>query len=102
MPCVNMNGEITEMAKRILLAMVPGSSLDKVAEQTGTPLYRIRMAARELVEAGFVEQIVLPLVRQRNPEARARAVATSAELLELGQGLRRALLRTSLRELFGN
>ena len=24
-------------------------------------------------EAGFVEQIVLPLVRQRNPEARARA-----------------------------
>ncbi len=53
-------------------------------------------------EAGFVEQIVLPLVRQRNPEARARAVATSAELLELGQGLRRALLRTTLRELFGN
>ena len=26
-------------------------------------------------EAGFVEQIVLPLVRQRNPEARARAHA---------------------------
>jgi len=56
MPCVNANGEITEMAKRILLAMVQGSSLDKVAEQTGTPLYRIRMAARELVEAGFAEQ----------------------------------------------
>ncbi|MDR5730723.1 MAG: hypothetical protein RB191_25210 [Terriglobia bacterium] len=56
MPCVNANGEITEMAKRILLAMVESSSLDKVAEQTGTPLYRIRMAARELVEAGFAEQ----------------------------------------------
>ena len=53
-------------------------------------------------EAGFVEQIVLPLVRQRNPEARARAVTTSEELLELGRGLRRALLRASLRELFGN
>ena len=53
-------------------------------------------------EAGFVEQIVLPLVRQRNPEARARAVATSEELIELGQGLRRALLRNTLRELFGS
>jgi hypothetical protein len=53
-------------------------------------------------EAAFVEQIVLPLVRQRNPDARARAVATSDELIELGQGLRRALLRNALRELFGN
>lgn len=53
-------------------------------------------------EAGFVEQIVLPLVRQRNPDSRARAVTTSEELLELGQGLRRALLRNALRELFGN
>ena len=31
-------------------------------------------------EAGFVEQIVLPLVRQRNPEARARAHETADEL----------------------
>ena len=53
-------------------------------------------------EAAFVEQIVLPLVRQRNPDARARAVATSDELIELGQGLRRALLRNALRDLFGN
>jgi DNA-binding transcriptional MerR regulator len=53
-------------------------------------------------EAGFVEQIVLPLVRQRNPEARSRAVATSEELIGLGQGLRSALLRNALRELFGS
>ena len=31
-------------------------------------------------EAGFVEQIVLPLVRQRNPDARARAHETADEL----------------------
>ena len=55
MPCVNNNGEITEMAKRILLAMTHGAALEDVAEQTGTPLYRIRGAARELVEAGFAE-----------------------------------------------
>ncbi len=62
MPCVNTNGEITEMAKRILLAMVPGSSLDKVVEQTGTPLYRIRMAARELVEAGYANEMAQSFV----------------------------------------
>ncbi len=39
-------------------------------------------------EAGFVEQVVLPLVRQRNPEARARAQETAEELTQLGQQLR--------------
>jgi DNA-binding transcriptional MerR regulator len=50
-------------------------------------------------EAGFVEQVVLPLVRQRNPEARTRAQATADELTQLGQELRGALLRRSLRDL---
>ncbi len=48
-------------------------------------------------EAGFVEQVVLPLVRQRNPEARARALQTADELARLGQQLRSSLLRTALR-----
>ncbi len=47
-------------------------------------------------EAGFVEQIVLPLVRQRNPEARARAHETADELTRLGQQLRGSLLRSAL------
>jgi hypothetical protein len=47
-------------------------------------------------EAGFVEQIVLPLVRQRNPEARARANETVDELARLGQQLRSSLLRSAL------
>ena len=50
-------------------------------------------------EAGFVEQIVLPLVRQRNPEARARAHETVDELSLLGQQLRGALLRSALSDL---
>jgi hypothetical protein len=52
-------------------------------------------------EAGFVEQIVLPLVRQRNPEARQRAVQTADELTRLGQGLRSVLLENALRDLLG-
>jgi hypothetical protein len=50
-------------------------------------------------EAGFVEQIVLPLVRQRNPEARVRATETVDELTHLGQQLRGSLLRSDLRGL---
>ncbi|MHB1022811.1 MAG: hypothetical protein ACYC46_09815 [Acidobacteriaceae bacterium] len=53
MPCMNSSGEITEMAKKILIAMTSGASLQEIAGQTETPLYRIRSAARELVEAGF-------------------------------------------------
>lgn len=52
-------------------------------------------------EAGFIEQIVLPLVRQRNPEARQRAGLTADELAQLGQGLRGALLRGAIRDLLG-
>jgi DNA-binding transcriptional MerR regulator len=52
-------------------------------------------------EAGFIEQIVLPLVRQRNPEARAKANETADELIHLGQGLRSSLLRNALRHLLG-
>ncbi len=53
-------------------------------------------------EAGFVEQIVLPLVRQRNPEARAKANDTADQLIQLGQGLRSSLLRKALRDLLGS
>jgi len=50
-------------------------------------------------EAGFIEQIVIPMVRQRNPEARARATRTAEELSHLGQQLKASLLRTDLRDI---
>jgi DNA-binding transcriptional MerR regulator len=50
-------------------------------------------------EAGFIEQVVVPMVRQRNPEARARATQTAADLAYLGQQLKGSLLRTALRDL---
>jgi DNA-binding transcriptional MerR regulator len=50
-------------------------------------------------EAGFIEQIVTPLVRQRNPEARARATETAEELTQLGHQLRGSLLRSALFDL---
>ena len=49
-------------------------------------------------EASFFEQIVMPLLKQRNPEARRQAGETLAELARLGQRLRSAMLRHALRE----
>jgi DNA-binding transcriptional MerR regulator len=47
-------------------------------------------------EAGFLEQVVMPLLKQRNPEARTQAVDALGELARLGQSLRGAMLRQAL------
>ena len=52
-------------------------------------------------EAGFIEQIVLPLLKQRNPESRQRAQETVTELSRLGAGLRAALVQAALRQQIG-
>lgn len=48
-------------------------------------------------EAGFLEQVAMPLLKQRNPEARQHAVELVEELADLGHDLRAALLRANLR-----
>ena len=52
-------------------------------------------------EAGLLGQVVMPLLRQRNPLARSRAGDSLAELTELGAGLHAAFLRIALRDLTG-
>jgi DNA-binding transcriptional MerR regulator len=49
-------------------------------------------------ESGFYEQVIMPLIKQRNPASRRQALDTLAELSQLGGDLRGALLRTSLRQ----
>ncbi len=49
-------------------------------------------------EAGFYEQIVLPLLKQRNPAARQQALDTLDALSGLGDELRSALRRQALGE----
>jgi DNA-binding transcriptional MerR regulator len=49
-------------------------------------------------EAGFFEQVVMPMLKQRNPEARRQASETLGELAGLGQQLRSAMLRNALRD----
>jgi DNA-binding transcriptional MerR regulator len=48
-------------------------------------------------EAGLYEQLILPMLRQRNPQARSQAVAQLQELDALGTRLRAAMMRAQLR-----
>ncbi len=52
-------------------------------------------------EMGLIEQIVIPLLRQRNPESRQRAVEAADQLAALGQSMRASLLRQALRQHLG-
>jgi len=49
-------------------------------------------------EASFFEQVVMPMLKQRNPQARRQAVDTLTDLSRLGQSLRVAMLRQALRQ----
>ncbi len=53
-------------------------------------------------EIGLVEQIITPLLRQRNPEARQRAVDAATDLARLGQAMRASLVRAELRRKLGS
>ncbi|MFZ6002634.1 MAG: MerR family transcriptional regulator [Actinomycetota bacterium] len=48
-------------------------------------------------EAGFMEQVIMPLLKQRNPTARQQAADNLGEMAKLGEMLRTALLRGALR-----
>jgi DNA-binding transcriptional MerR regulator len=67
---------------------------DRGVEARHLRMYRT-FAEREAVLFG---QVLLPYVRQRNPEARARLQEELGELATLGRRLRTALLREAVRE----
>jgi DNA-binding transcriptional MerR regulator len=52
-------------------------------------------------ESALFEQVVTPLLKQRNPQARRQAVETLGELSEMGQRLRAAMVRQALKGLVG-
>jgi DNA-binding transcriptional MerR regulator len=54
-----------------------------------------RLAAER--ETALFEQLILPLLKQRNPQARQDATDALNELTELGESIRRSLIRQSLR-----
>jgi DNA-binding transcriptional ArsR family regulator len=52
-------------------------------------------------EAGVLEQLVMPLVKQRNPDAKMQALATVNDLADAGARLHAALLQAALDDALG-
>ncbi|MEX0831110.1 MAG: MerR family transcriptional regulator [Nitriliruptoraceae bacterium] len=75
-------------ASDVELATIAAELLAAGLEPRHLRMYR-QFAQRE---AGLLEQLMSPLLRQRNPESRQRALVTGQRLAELGAELQRRLL----------
>lgn len=92
-PCTVVAGE--PLLDEAALAVVRAAAVLVARGIEPRHLRGYKLAAER--EVGLFEQLVLPLLRQRNPRARHDASELLAELTAEGEALRRALLRQLLR-----
>jgi hypothetical protein len=95
--CVAVAGIVTYDEDALIVANLAASFRAFGIEARHLRLYR-NAADREM---GLIEQVVIPLLRQRNPESRQRAVESADQLATLGQTMRATLLRLALRRHLG-
>jgi DNA-binding transcriptional MerR regulator len=95
--CVPVAGIMTYDEDALTVANLAASFRAFGIEARHLRLYR-NAADREM---GLIEQVVIPLLRQRNPESRQRAVESADQLATLGQTMRATLLRLALRRHLG-
>ena len=104
--------DVQELVQFALLAprdvagrpMFDGDAL--VVARTAAEMKRHGLEARHLRaykvaadrESGILEQVVAPMLKQRNPKARQQATEVLGELAVLGSRLRNASLRMALRD----
>ncbi len=81
----------------VLVAQLAAGFLGHGVEARHLRMYKV--AAER--EAGVFEQLVMPLLKQRNPGARTQATERLDELAAFGARLRAAMLRQALREHLG-
>ena len=104
--------QLSQLEQFGLVAARPGGFYDGdalVIAKTVAEMSRFGLEPRHLRafraaadrEVGLVEQVVAPLVRQRNPEARARVEEVARELAALSVKLHATLVRSGLRPQFG-
>ena len=57
MACISPDGKPTESGAKMLRALKSGlESVEKIAKDTGLPLFRVRSGLRELTQAGLANQ----------------------------------------------
>jgi DNA-binding transcriptional MerR regulator len=89
-----VGGQVYYDEEALVVARLAASFMAFGVEARHLRMYRTN-AERE---ASFFEQLVLPLVKQRNPAARRQAHERLGELARLGSGLRAAMLRQALKD----
>ena len=94
---VSVAGILTYDEEALTVANLAASFRAFGIEPRHLRLYR-NAADREM---GLIEQVVIPLLRQRNPESRQRAIDSADQLAALGQTMRATLLRLALRRHLG-
>jgi DNA-binding transcriptional MerR regulator len=92
-----LGGQATYDAEGQLVARAAARYVELGVEPRHLRMYKV--AAER--EAGFVEQLVMPLLKQRNPASREQAVERTDELLALGAELHASLLRRQLGPVLG-
>ena len=93
-PAREINGEAEYDDDALEIVRITAGFFARGVEARHLRMYRT-FAEREAVLFG---QVLLPYVRQRNPEARARLQDELGELASLGRQLRTALLREAVHE----
>ena len=93
-PAREINGEAEYDDDALEIVRITAGFFSRGVEGRHLRMYRT-FAEREAVLFG---QVLLPYVRQRNPEARARLQDELGELASLGRQLRTALLREAVRD----
>ena len=94
---VSIGGEDTFDASSVAVVRSVARFLDRGVEPRHLRMFK-NSAERE---AGFYEQMILPLLKQRNPKARDQAVASLVDLVAAGEELSRSLVRQALRAHLG-
>jgi predicted methyltransferase len=56
MACINSDGTLTPIAKKVLSVLEPPSSVINISQRSGVPLYRVRASVRELADLGMLEE----------------------------------------------
>lgn len=90
----DIGGERVYDADALTVARVAAGFMQHGIEARHMRTYRVVVDR----EASLFEQIVLPVLKRRNPEARKRAAGTVAELINLGDAMRGILLQHELRD----
>jgi DNA-binding transcriptional MerR regulator len=78
----------------VVVAKLAAGFLDFGVEARHLKMYK-SAAEREV---GLFEAVVLPMLKQRNPQARKQALVALIEMSRLGQSMRAAMVREALKE----